>query len=163
MLRKFESFISDTEAVLQGSKEFKLSSNTNHWESLVSARNSVFSFLKDDFDTSSAVQTISEYIDIFNRYFTNAPATPTASSVDYGLVLSSSAFVKDFTSLVGITEDRADVSNESQTSGAKLDSVLSEFVKFRSTVRHHALAFEEVNNMCFIILFLVYFQFWMFK
>jgi cysteinyl-tRNA synthetase len=155
ILRKLESFVSDSDAICRGLKRVKMVLRGEEiWESLNRTRKLVKEALMNDFDTPCAIQAISDFIDSFNRAIVMESGSDVASyPVDYGVVLSSSSFLRDFLSIVGLEMPKVEQNADTSKLNRPINSgtLLEELVRFRSQVRNHALAFDEVNDPSYII------------
>lgn len=147
ILKRLRIFLSDTTAILNGTKPVKLDSNLDEtclWGNLAKAKSELNAALLNDFDTSTALKVVSELISDFNRHYVPYNSNCISNTtVNLQLVLAIKIFVQDFLQLVGLSLSAASISSESSFNDTRLESVITQFVQFRNQVRTYSLAMSE--------------------
>ncbi|XP_008941606.1 PREDICTED: probable cysteine--tRNA ligase, mitochondrial, partial [Merops nubicus] len=137
-LQAISSFIKDANAYIKGQLLCDPVREDVLWERLASTKVTVRAALADDFDTSRAVAAIMDLIHHGNRQLkavTKDAGSP-RSSVVYGSLV---AYLEGFFNALGMSFGERQVAVGGEGS-ALLCSVVEELVRFRSRVRHYALA-----------------------
>ncbi|NXX89932.1 SYCM protein, partial [Centropus bengalensis] len=141
LLHAISSFTRDANAYIKGQLICDPVREDILWERLANTKVTVKAAFADDFDTSRAVAAIMDLIHHGNRQLkavTKDTGSP-RSSVVYGSIVS---YVEGFFNALGMSfgERQAAVGGDSS---AMLSSIIDELVKFRTQVRHYALALPE--------------------
>ncbi|NXO83836.1 SYCM protein, partial [Sitta europaea] len=138
LLQAISSFIRDANAYIKGQLVCDPVREDILWERLANTKVTVKAAFADDFDTSRAVAAIMDLIHHGNRQLkavTKDAGSP-RSSVVYGSIIS---YIEGFFNALGMSFGESQVAVGGQQS-AVLSSVLEELVRFRTKVRHYALA-----------------------
>ncbi|NWZ12357.1 SYCM protein, partial [Agelaius phoeniceus] len=144
LLQAISSFIRDANAYIKGQLVCDPVREDILWERLANTKVTVKAAFADDFDTSRAVAAIMDLIHHGNRQLkavTKDAGSP-RSSVVYGSIIS---YIEGFFSALGMSfeERQAAVGGDKS---AVLSNVIEELVRFRSKVRHYALALPEAAD-----------------
>ncbi|NXR65315.1 SYCM protein, partial [Rhadina sibilatrix] len=140
-LQAISSFIRDANAYIKGQLVCEPVREDILWERLANTKVTVKAAFADDFDTSRAVAAIMDLIHHGNRQLkavTKDTGSP-RSSVVYGSIIS---YIEGFFNALGMSFGERQVAVGGDKS-AVLSSVIEELVRFRSKVRHYALALPE--------------------
>ncbi|XP_063248846.1 probable cysteine--tRNA ligase, mitochondrial isoform X1 [Prinia subflava] len=141
LLQAISSFIRDANAYIKGQLVCDPVREDILWERLANTKVTVKAAFADDFDTSRAVAAIMDLIHHGNRQLkavTKDAGSP-RSSVVYGSIIS---YIEGFFNALGMSFGERQVAVGGDRS-AVLSSVVEELVRFRSQVRHYALALPE--------------------
>ncbi|XP_064263873.1 probable cysteine--tRNA ligase, mitochondrial isoform X2 [Passer domesticus] len=141
LLQAISSFIRDANAYIKGQLVCDPVREDILWERLANTKVTVKAAFADDFDTSRAVAAIMDLIHHGNRQLkavTKDAGSP-RSSVVYGSIIS---YIEGFFSALGMSFGERQVAVGGDKS-AVLSNVIEELVRFRSKVRHYALALPE--------------------
>ncbi|KAJ7407761.1 putative cysteine--tRNA ligase [Pitangus sulphuratus] len=141
LLQATSSFITDANAYIKGQLVCDPIREDILWEQLANTKVTVKAAFADDFDTSRAVAAIMDLIHHGNRQLkavTKDAGSP-RSSVVYGSIIS---YVEGFFNALGMSFGERQVAVGGDNS-AVLSNVLDELVRFRTRVRHYALALPE--------------------
>ncbi|NXI14495.1 SYCM protein, partial [Irena cyanogastra] len=141
LLQAISSFIRDANAYIKGQLVCDPVREDILWERLANTKVTVKAAFADDFDTSRAVAAIMDLIHHGNRQLkavTKDAGSP-RSSVVYGSIIS---YIEGFFNALGMSFGERQVSVGGDKS-AVLSSVIEELVRFRTKVRHYALALPE--------------------
>ncbi|NWZ66467.1 SYCM protein, partial [Acrocephalus arundinaceus] len=141
LLQAISSFIRDANAYIKGQLVCDPVREDILWERLANTKVTVKAAFADDFDTSRAVAAIMDLIHHGNRQLkavTKDAGSP-RSSVVYGSIIS---YIEGFFNALGMSIGERQVAVGGDKS-AVLHSVIEELVRFRSKVRHYALALPE--------------------
>ncbi|NXG16860.1 SYCM protein, partial [Grallaria varia] len=141
LLQATSSFITDANAYIKGQLVCDPVREDILWEKLANTKVTVKAAFADDFDTSRAVAAIMDLIHHGNRQLkavTKDAGSP-RSSVVYGSIIS---YVEGFFNALGMSFGERQVAVGRENS-AVLSNVLDELVRFRTKVRHYALALSE--------------------
>ncbi|NXE33932.1 SYCM protein, partial [Ptilorrhoa leucosticta] len=141
LLQAICSFIRDADAYIKGQLVCDPVREDILWERLANTKVTVKAAFADDFDTSRAVAAIMDLIHHGNRQLkavTKDAGSP-RSSVVYGSIIS---YIEGFFNALGISFGERQVAVGGDKS-AVLSSVIEELVRFRTKVRHYALALPE--------------------
>ncbi|XP_074993311.1 putative cysteine--tRNA ligase, mitochondrial isoform X6 [Calonectris borealis] len=141
LLQAISSFIRDANAYIKGQLVCDPVREDVLWERLANTKATVKAAFADDFDTSRAVAAIVDLIHHGNRQLkavTKDAGSP-RSSVLYGSVIS---YIEGFFNALGMSFGERQVALGGGDS-AVLSNVIDELVRFRSKVRHYALALPE--------------------
>ncbi|XP_059695675.1 probable cysteine--tRNA ligase, mitochondrial isoform X2 [Haemorhous mexicanus] len=144
LLQAISSFIRDANAYIKGQLVCDPVREDILWERLANTKVTVKAAFADDFDTSRAVAAIMDLIHHGNRQLkavTKDAGSP-RSSVVYGSITS---YIEGFFSALGMSFEERQVAVGGDKS-AVLSSVIEELVRFRSKVRHYALALPEAAD-----------------
>ncbi|XP_036236277.1 probable cysteine--tRNA ligase, mitochondrial [Molothrus ater] len=144
LLQAISSFIRDANAYIKGQLMCDPVREDILWERLANTKVTVKAAFADDFDTSRAVAAIMDLIHHGNRQLkavTKDAGSP-RSSVVYGSIIS---YIEGFFSALGMSFEERQVAVGGDKS-AVLSSVIEELVRFRSKVRHYALALPEAAD-----------------
>uniref|UniRef100_A0A8D2MW64 cysteine--tRNA ligase n=1 Tax=Zonotrichia albicollis TaxID=44394 RepID=A0A8D2MW64_ZONAL len=144
LLQAISSFIRDANAYIKGQLVCDPVREDILWERLASTKVTVKAAFADDFDTSRAVAAIMDLIHHGNRQLkavTKDAGSP-RSSVVYGSIIS---YIEGFFSALGMSFEERQVAVGGDKS-AVLSNVIEELVRFRSKVRHYALALPEAAD-----------------
>ncbi|NXM67541.1 SYCM protein, partial [Serilophus lunatus] len=141
VLQATSSFITDASAYIKGQLMCDPVREDILWERLANTKGTVKAAFADDFDTSRAVAAIMDLIHHGNRQLkavTKDAGSP-RSSVVYGSIIS---YIEGFFNALGMSFGERKVAMGGDNS-AVLSNVLDELVRFRTKVRHYALALPE--------------------
>ncbi|NXV90736.1 SYCM protein, partial [Calonectris borealis] len=141
LLQAISSFIRDANAYIKGQLVCDPVREDVLWERLANTKATVKAAFADDFDTSRAVAAIVDLIHHGNRQLkavTKDAGSP-RSSVLYGSVIS---YIEGFFNALGMSFGERQVALGGGDS-AVLSNVIDELVRFRTKVRHYALALPE--------------------
>ncbi|NWZ91801.1 SYCM protein, partial [Nesospiza acunhae] len=144
LLQAISSFIRDANAYIKGQLVCDPVREDILWERLANTKVTVKAAFADDFDTSRAVAAIMDLIHHGNRQLkavTKDAGSP-RSSVVYGSIIS---YIEGFFSALGMSFEERQVAVGGDKS-AVLSNVIEELVRFRSKVRHYALALPEAAD-----------------
>ncbi|NXV65925.1 SYCM protein, partial [Molothrus ater] len=144
LLQAISSFIRDANAYIKGQLMCDPVREDILWERLANTKVTVKAAFADDFDTSRAVAAIMDLIHHGNRQLkavTKDAGSP-RSSVVYGSIIS---YIEGFFSALGMSFEERQVAVGGDKS-AVLSNVIEELVRFRSKVRHYALALPEAAD-----------------
>ncbi|NWU02389.1 SYCM protein, partial [Urocynchramus pylzowi] len=144
LLQAISSFIKDANAYIKGQLVCDPVREDILWERLANTKVTVKAAFADDFDTSRAVAAIMDLIHHGNRQLkavTKDVGSP-RSSVVYGSIIS---YIEGFFSALGMSFGERQVAVGGDKS-AVLSNVIEELVRFRSKVRHYALALPEAAD-----------------
>ncbi|NWU38117.1 SYCM protein, partial [Hylia prasina] len=144
LLRAISSFIRDANAYIKGQLVCDPVREDMLWERLANTKVTVKAAFADDFDTSRAVAAIMDLIHHGNRQLkavTKDAGSP-RSSVVYGSIIS---YIEGFFNALGMSFGERQVAVGGDKS-AVLTSVIEELVRFRTRVRHYALALPETAD-----------------
>ncbi|NXG08855.1 SYCM protein, partial [Sakesphorus luctuosus] len=144
LLQAISSFITDANAYIKGQLVCDPVREDILWEKLANTKVTVKAAFADDFDTSRAVAAIMDLIHHGNRQLkavTKDAGSP-RSSVVYGSIIS---YVEGFFNALGMSFGERQVPVAGDNS-AVLSNVLDELVRFRTKVRHYALALPEAAD-----------------
>ncbi|RMC06551.1 hypothetical protein DUI87_15988 [Hirundo rustica rustica] len=144
LLQAISSFIRDANAYIKGQLVCDPVREDILWERLASTKVTVKAAFADDFDTSRAVAAIMDLIHHGNRQLkavTKDAGSP-RSSVVYGSIIS---YIEGFFNALGMSFGERQVAAGGDKS-AVLSSVIEELVRFRTKVRHYALALPEAAD-----------------
>ncbi|NWV79515.1 SYCM protein, partial [Dasyornis broadbenti] len=144
LLQAISSFIRDANAYIKGQLVCDLVREDILWERLANTKVTVKAAFADDFDTSRAVAAIMDLIHHGNRQLkavTKDTGSP-RSSVVYGSIIS---YIEGFFNALGMSFGERQVAVGGDKS-AVLSSVIEELVRFRTKVRHYALALPEAAD-----------------
>ncbi|NXQ68504.1 SYCM protein, partial [Quiscalus mexicanus] len=144
LLQSISSFIRDANAYIKGQLVCDPVREDILWERLANTKVTVKAAFADDFDTSRAVAAIMDLIHHGNRQLkavTKDAGSP-RSSVVYGSIIS---YIEGFFSALGMSFEERQVAVGGDKS-AVLSNVIEELVRFRSKVRHYALALPEAAD-----------------
>ncbi|NWU76270.1 SYCM protein, partial [Onychorhynchus coronatus] len=144
LLQATSSFITDANAYIKGQLVCDPVREDILWERLANTKVTVKAAFADDFDTSRAVAAIMDLIHHGNRQLkavTKDAGSP-RSSVVYGSIIS---YVEGFFDALGMSFGERQVAVGGGNS-AVLSNVLDELVRFRTRVRHYALALPEAAD-----------------
>ncbi|NWY30680.1 SYCM protein, partial [Pheucticus melanocephalus] len=144
LLLAISSFIRDANAYIKGQLVCDPVREDILWERLANTKVTVKAAFADDFDTSRAVAAIMDLIHHGNRQLkavTKDAGSP-RSSVVYGSIIS---YIEGFFSALGMSFEERQVAVGGDKS-AVLSNVIEELVRFRSKVRHYALALPEAAD-----------------
>ncbi|NWI49773.1 SYCM protein, partial [Calyptomena viridis] len=144
LLQATSSFITDANAYIKGQLMCDPVREDILWERLANTKGTVKAAFADDFDTSRAVAAIMDLIHHGNRQLkavTKDSGSP-RSSVVYGSIIS---YVEGFFNALGMSFGERQVAVEGNNS-AVLSNVIDELVRFRTKVRHYALALPEAAD-----------------
>ncbi|NWX29343.1 SYCM protein, partial [Notiomystis cincta] len=138
VLQAVSSFIGDANDYIKGQLVCDPVREDILWERLANTKVTVKAAFADDFDTSRAVAAIMDLIHHGNRQLkavTKDAGSP-RSSVVYGSIIS---YIEGFFNALGMSFGERQVAVGGDKA-AVLSSVLEELVRFRTKVRHYALA-----------------------
>ncbi|KAF1600341.1 putative cysteine--tRNA ligase, mitochondrial, partial [Eudyptes chrysolophus] len=141
LLQAISSFVRDANAYMKGQLVCDPVREDILWERLANTKVTVKAAFADDFDTSRAVAAIMDLIHHGNRQLkavTKDAGSP-RSSVVYGSIIS---YIEGFFNALGMSFGERQVALGGGDS-AVLSNVIDELVKFRTKVRHYALALPE--------------------
>ncbi|NXC96761.1 SYCM protein, partial [Certhia familiaris] len=141
LLQAISSFIREANAYIKGQLVCDPVREDILWERLANTKVTVKAAFADDFDTSRAVAAIMDLIHHGNRQLkavTKDAGSP-RSSVVYGSIIS---YIEGFFNALGMSFGEKQVAVGGDKS-AVLSSVIEELVRFRTKVRHYALALPE--------------------
>ncbi|XP_069734592.1 probable cysteine--tRNA ligase, mitochondrial isoform X2 [Phaenicophaeus curvirostris] len=141
LLQAVSSFTRDANAYIKGQLICDPVREDVLWERLANTKVTVKAAFRDDFDTSRAVAAIMDLIHHGNRQLkavTKDTGSP-RSSVVYGSIIS---YIEGFFNDLGMSFGERQVALGGDNS-AKLSNVVDELVRFRTKVRHYALAMPE--------------------
>ncbi|XP_053917084.1 probable cysteine--tRNA ligase, mitochondrial isoform X1 [Cuculus canorus] len=141
LLQAVSSFTRDANAYIKGQLICDPVREDILWERLANTKVTVKAAFRDDFDTSRAVAAIMDLIHHGNRQLkavTKDTGSP-RSSVVYGSIIS---YIEDFFNALGMSFGERQVALGGDHS-ALLSNVVDELVRFRTKVRHYALALPE--------------------
>ncbi|KAF1403458.1 putative cysteine--tRNA ligase, mitochondrial, partial [Spheniscus humboldti] len=141
LLQAISSFVRDANAYMKGQLVCDPVREDILWERLANTKVTVKAAFADDFDTSRAVAAIMDLIHHGNRQLkavTKDAGSP-RSSVVYGSIIS---YIEGFFNALGMTFGERQVALGGGDS-AVLSNVIDELVRFRTKVRHYALALPE--------------------
>ncbi|NWY10319.1 SYCM protein, partial [Aphelocoma coerulescens] len=144
LLQAISSFIRDANAYIKGQLVCDPVTEDILWERLANTKVTVKAAFADDFDTSRAVAAIMDLIHHGNRQLkavTKDAGSP-RSSVVYGSIIS---YIEGFFNALGMSFGERQVPVGGDKS-AVLSSVIEELVRFRTKVRHYALALPEAAD-----------------
>ncbi|NXC27813.1 SYCM protein, partial [Campylorhamphus procurvoides] len=144
LLQATSSFITDANAYIKGQLVCDPVREDILWEKLANTKVTVKAAFADDFDTSRAVAAIMDLIHHGNRQLkavTKDAGSP-RSSVVYGSIIS---YVEGFFNALGMSFGERQVAVGGDNL-AVLSNVLDELVRFRTKVRHYALALPEAAD-----------------
>uniref|UniRef100_A0A8C3RHM2 cysteine--tRNA ligase n=1 Tax=Cyanoderma ruficeps TaxID=181631 RepID=A0A8C3RHM2_9PASS len=144
LLQAISSFIRDANAYIKGQLVCDPVREDVLWERLANTKVTVKAAFADDFDTSRAVAAIMDLIHHGNRQLkavTKDAGSP-RSSVVYGSIIS---YIEGFFNALGMSFGERQVAVGGDKS-AVLSSVVEELVRFRTKVRHYALALPETAD-----------------
>ncbi|NXU96633.1 SYCM protein, partial [Cettia cetti] len=144
LLQAISSFIRDANAYIKGQLVCDPVREDILWERLANTKVTVKAAFADDFDTSRAVAAIMDLIHHGNRQLkavTKDAGSP-RSSVVYGSITS---YIEGFFNALGMSFGERQVAVGGDKS-AVLSSVIEELVRFRTKVRHYALALPETAD-----------------
>ncbi|NXO45030.1 SYCM protein, partial [Locustella ochotensis] len=144
VLQTISSFIRDANAYIKGQLVCDPVREDVLWERLANTKVTVKAAFADDFDTSRAVAAIMDLIHHGNRQLkavTKDAGSP-RSSVVYGSIIS---YIEGFFKALGMSFGERQVAVGGDRS-AVLSSVIEELVRFRTKVRHYALALPETAD-----------------
>ncbi|KAI1241632.1 hypothetical protein IHE44_0005115, partial [Lamprotornis superbus] len=144
LLQSVSSFIRDANAYIKGELVCDPVREDILWERLANTKVTVKAAFADDFDTSRAVAAIMDLIHHGNRQLkavTKDAGSP-RSSVVYGSIIS---YIEGFFNALGMSFGERQVAVGADKS-AVLSSVIEELVRFRTKVRHYALALPEAAD-----------------
>ncbi|NXQ59172.1 SYCM protein, partial [Anthoscopus minutus] len=144
LLQAISSFIRDGNAYIKGQLVCAPVREDILWERLANTKVTVKAAFADDFDTSRAVAAIMDLIHHGNRQLkavTKDAGSP-RSSVVYGSIIS---YIESFFNALGMSFGERQVAVEGDKS-AVLSSVIEELVRFRTKIRHYALALPETAD-----------------
>ncbi|NXK36674.1 SYCM protein, partial [Piprites chloris] len=144
LLQATSSFITDANAYIKGQLVCDPIREDILWERLANTKVTVKAAFADDFDTSRAVAAIMDLVHHGNRQLkavTKDAGSP-RSSVVYGSIIS---YVEGFFNALGMSFGERQVAVGGDNS-AVLSNVLDELVRFRTRVRHYALALPEAAD-----------------
>ncbi|CAN8196616.1 unnamed protein product [Coccothraustes coccothraustes] len=145
LLQAISSFVRDANAYIKGQLVCDPVREDILWERLANTKVTVKAAFADDFDTSRAVAAIMDLIHHGNRQLkavTKDAGSP-RSSVVYGSIIS---YIEGFFSALGMSFEERQVAVGGDKSAVVLSSVIEELVRFRSKVRHYALALPEAAD-----------------
>ncbi|NXI98359.1 SYCM protein, partial [Psophia crepitans] len=141
ILQAISSFCRDANAYIKGQLVCDPIREDVLWERLANTKVTVKAAFADDFDTSRAVAAIMDLIHHGNRQLkavTKDAGSP-RSSVVYGSIIS---YIEGFFNALGMSFGERQVAVGGGNS-AVLSNVIDELVRFRTKVRHYALALPE--------------------
>ncbi|NWS68743.1 SYCM protein, partial [Crotophaga sulcirostris] len=141
LLQAISSFTRDANAYIKGQLICDPVREDILWERLANTKVTVKAAFADDFDTSRAVAAIMDLIHHGNRQLkavTKDTGSP-RSSVVFGSIVS---YIEGFFNALGMSFGERQVALGGDNS-AVLSNVVDELVKFRTKVRHYALALPE--------------------
>ncbi|XP_075596239.1 putative cysteine--tRNA ligase, mitochondrial isoform X1 [Balearica regulorum gibbericeps] len=141
LLQAISSFFRDANAYIKGQLVCDPVREDILWERLANTKVTVKAAFADDFDTSRAVAAIMDLIHHGNRQLkavTKDAGSP-RSSVVYGSIIS---YIEGFFNALGMSFGERQVALGGGNS-AVLSNVIDELVRFRTKVRHYALALPE--------------------
>ncbi|NXO53169.1 SYCM protein, partial [Aramus guarauna] len=141
LLQAISSFFRDANAYIKGQLVCDPVREDILWERLANTKVTVKAAFADDFDTSRAVAAIMDLIHHGNRQLkavTKDAGSP-RSSVVYGSIIS---YIEGFFNALGMSFGERQVALGGGNS-AMLSNVIDELVRFRTKVRHYALALPE--------------------
>ncbi|XP_054671100.1 probable cysteine--tRNA ligase, mitochondrial isoform X3 [Grus americana] len=141
ILQAISSFFRDANAYIKGQLVCDPVREDILWERLANTKVTVKAAFADDFDTSRAVAAIMDLIHHGNRQLkavTKDAGSP-RSSVVYGSIIS---YIEGFFNALGMSFGERQVALGGGNS-AVLSNVIDELVRFRTKVRHYALALPE--------------------
>ncbi|NXP34280.1 SYCM protein, partial [Leiothrix lutea] len=144
LLQAVSSFIRDANAYIKGQLVCDPVREDMLWERLANTKVTVKAAFADDFDTSRAVAAIMDLIHHGNRQLkavTKDAGSP-RSSVVYGSIIS---YIEGFFNALGMSFGERQVAVGGDRS-AVLSNVIEELVRFRTKVRHYALALPEAAD-----------------
>ncbi|NXM54383.1 SYCM protein, partial [Illadopsis cleaveri] len=144
LLQAVSSFIRDANDYIKGQLVCDPVREDILWERLANTKVTVKAAFADDFDTSRAVAAIMDLIHHGNRQLkavTKDAGSP-RSSVVYGSIIS---YIEGFFNALGMSFGERQVAVGGDRS-AVLSSVIEELVRFRTKVRHYALALPETAD-----------------
>ncbi|NXB14259.1 SYCM protein, partial [Rhagologus leucostigma] len=144
LLQAISSFIRDANAYIKGQLVCDPVREDILWERLANTKVTVKAAFADDFDTSRAVAAIMDLIHHGNRQLkavTKDAGSP-RSSVVYGSIIS---YIEGFFNALGMSFGERQVAVGGDKS-AVLSSVIEELVRFRTKVRHYALALPDAAD-----------------
>ncbi|KAM4789458.1 putative cysteine--tRNA ligase, mitochondrial isoform 2-T2 [Cyanocitta cristata] len=144
LLQAISSFIRDANAYIKGQLVCDPVREDILWERLANTKVTVKAAFADDFDTSRAVAAIMDLIHHGNRQLkavTKDAGSP-RSSVVYGSIIS---YIEGFFNALGMSFGERQVPVGGDKS-AVLSSVIEELVRFRTKIRHYALALPEAAD-----------------
>ncbi|NXC02782.1 SYCM protein, partial [Orthonyx spaldingii] len=144
LLQAISSFMRDANAYIKGELVCDPVREDILWERLANTKVTVKAAFADDFDTSRAVAAIMDLIHHGNRQLkavTKDAGSP-RSSVVYGSIIS---YIEGFFNALGMSFGERQVAVGGDKS-AVLSNVIEELVRFRSKVRHYALALPEAAD-----------------
>ncbi|NWV93349.1 SYCM protein, partial [Machaerirhynchus nigripectus] len=144
LLQAISSFIRDANAYIKGQLVCEPVREDVLWERLANTKVTVKAAFADDFDTSRAVAAIMDLIHHGNRQLkavTKDAGSP-RSSVVYGSIIS---YIEGFFNALGMSFGERQVAVGGDKS-AVLSNVIEELVRFRTKVRHYALALPEAAD-----------------
>ncbi|NXG74236.1 SYCM protein, partial [Baryphthengus martii] len=144
LLQAISSFIRDANAYIKGQLVCDPVREDILWERLANTKVTVKAAFADDFDTSRAVAAIMDLIHHGNRQLkavTKDAGSP-RSSVVYGSIIS---YIEGFFDALGMSFGERQVALGGGNS-AVLRNVIEELVRFRTKVRHYALALPEAAD-----------------
>uniref|UniRef100_A0A8C3TR45 cysteine--tRNA ligase n=1 Tax=Catharus ustulatus TaxID=91951 RepID=A0A8C3TR45_CATUS len=144
LLQSVSSFVRDANAYIKGQLVCDPVREDMLWERLANTKVTVKAAFADDFDTSRAVAAIMDLIHHGNRQLkavTKDAGSP-RSSVVYGSIIS---YIEGFFNALGMSFGERQVAVGGDKS-AVLSNVVEELVRFRTKVRHYALALPDAAD-----------------
>ncbi|NWH93710.1 SYCM protein, partial [Aegithalos caudatus] len=144
LLQAISLFIRDANAYIKGQLVCDPVREDILWERLANTKVTVKAAFADDFDTSRAVAAIMDLIHHGNRQLkavTKDAGSP-RSSVVYGSIIS---YIEGFFNALGMSFGERQVAVGGDKS-AVLTNIIEELVRFRTRVRHYALALPEAAD-----------------
>lgn len=157
IVKKLTTFLTDSSAILNGTKQVTICSpegESSLWENLETSKAALNNALLDDFDTPEALKIVTELISNFNRNHSISTSSSDVNSVNFELVFAIRIFIQDFVNLVGLSlETNYNYNCTKSSSGgtgtvpdSRLENVINQFVQFRNQVRSYSLAMEGTDN-----------------
>ncbi len=156
IVKKLTTFLTDSSAILNGTKQVTISTNEGEsslWENLDTSKAALNKALLYDFDTPEALKIVTELISNFNRNYsisTSSSDVNSYQSVNFELVFAIRIFIQDFVNLVGLSLETNYNYNSSKSGtgpeDSRLENVINQFVQFREQVRSYSLAMEETDK-----------------
>lgn len=137
---KFRNFISDCNAYIEGTKPLGFFEETALFQELEETRKTVLNCLANDFDTSSAVSRIIQFIIKANSAFSQESNIIETKSCF--AVAAASAYVEKFLTICGFSLNDIIVQENSVD---EIKNILESSVRFRSKVRNLALHMNKTS------------------
>uniref|UniRef100_A0AAG5DKU4 cysteine--tRNA ligase n=2 Tax=Anopheles atroparvus TaxID=41427 RepID=A0AAG5DKU4_ANOAO len=148
VLRKFESFFSDSKAYIDGLKPVSFNaSSASLLEKMVETQSTIQRVLENDFNTASSIQALSDLVSSVRKAINdperqdNPNSSPLIGASNVGAVLAATEYVRGQLLTYGLQS--MDSSHHLQSKGAQTDNslerVIEALVTTRSEIRQQAI------------------------